>query len=206
MKDNKQQTPATDDSAVVAAAMEVRRAWGDPRQLDGPIDDAVDALFATLATHDAQQQAPVAPVDGRHKWQGLEMFIARQRKWSLRTFGDGPRTNGLIEHIKEELDEIAAAPTDLSEWVDVLTLALDGASRAGHSPIQIARGMQEKQNVNMFDREWPKYEAAWKRAFKKLWDINHGTLTKQGKVRSIDKQGWSGWQDYWDWWMSGESK
>lgn len=64
--------------------------------------------------------------------------------------------------------------------------------------------MARRQRIAQFER-WPKYEAAWKRAFKKLWDTYHGTPTKRGKVRAIDRMGFRGWEDYWRWWMSGES-
>lgn len=64
--------------------------------------------------------------------------------------------------------------------------------------------MGRKQRVRQFAR-WPKYELAWKRAFQKLWDTYRGIPTKRGKVRAIDRHGWETVDDYWRWWMSGES-
>ena len=64
----------------------------------------------------------------------LSAHIRRQREFSLRTFGPGPRSIGVVAHIRKELREVEADPTDLSEWVDVILLALDGAWRAGHGP------------------------------------------------------------------------
>ena len=61
-------------------------------------------------------------------------YLDRQRRFSERAFGPGPRPAGVIDHIRKELIEIEAAPDDLKEWIDVVTLALDGAWRAGHRP------------------------------------------------------------------------
>lgn len=81
-------------------------------------------------------------------------IIADQRRWSRATFGPGPRPAGTIAHIRKELAEIEANPTDVVEWVDVAILALDGAWRAGHSPRAIARALLDKQQRNR-DRKWP---------------------------------------------------
>lgn len=80
--------------------------------------------------------------------------LARQRRWSRETFGPGPRTKGVIDHIRKELSEIEAAPNDLGEWVDVVILALDGAWRAGHEPQQIIDAIKAKQARNEA-RVWP---------------------------------------------------
>jgi hypothetical protein len=75
-------------------------------------------------------------------------------KWSLETFGPGMRTEGICNHIRKELLEIEANPTDLMEWVDVILLAMDGASRAGYSGEEIVQALQDKQKVNE-TRTWP---------------------------------------------------
>lgn len=80
--------------------------------------------------------------------------LARQRAFSDKTFGPGPRTAGVLDHIRKELTEIEAAPFDLSEWIDVVILALDGAGRAGHSPDQIIAALVAKQEKNEA-RTWP---------------------------------------------------
>jgi DNA repair exonuclease SbcCD ATPase subunit len=85
--------------------------------------------------------------------------LARQREWSERTFGPGPRTGGVIEHIRKELREIEAEPADLGEWVDVVILALDGAWRAGHEPEAILAAIKAKQEKNEA-REWPDWRTA----------------------------------------------
>lgn len=80
--------------------------------------------------------------------------LARQRAWSEKTFGPGKRTEGIVNHIKFELDEILADPLDIMEWVDVIILALDGAWRAGWEPQEIITAIKQKQLINE-QRDWP---------------------------------------------------
>lgn len=82
-------------------------------------------------------------------------YIEKQMAWSEQTFGQGKRTKGIIQHIQKELKEIEEAPEDLSEWCDVVILALDGAWRAGYSPDEIVSQLINKQAIN-FRRSWPK--------------------------------------------------
>jgi hypothetical protein len=80
--------------------------------------------------------------------------LHRQRTFSEQTFGPGDRTAGVLDHIRKELHEIEAAPTDIEEWIDVVLLAFDGAWRSGHSPEQIVAALSAKQTKNEA-REWP---------------------------------------------------
>lgn len=80
--------------------------------------------------------------------------LERQKKFSLDTFGPGGRTEGVINHIKKELEEIQEDPSDLEEWIDVVLLALDGAWRTGATPEQIAKQIHDKQLKNE-GRSWP---------------------------------------------------
>lgn len=89
----------------------------------------------------------------------LIAHIERARAFSERTFGPGARTAGVIAHIRKELAEIEAAPDDLSEWIDVVILALDGAWRAGYSAEQIVEALAGKQSKNEA-RKWPDWRTA----------------------------------------------
>jgi hypothetical protein len=80
--------------------------------------------------------------------------IIRQKKFSINTFGPGARTDGIIDHIKKELGEVKNKPGDLMEWVDLIMLSIDGAWRAGHSPQEIAKALEQKLTVNE-SRSWP---------------------------------------------------
>ena len=84
----------------------------------------------------------------------LEEHLERQYEWSKKTFGPGARRHGLVNHIKKELDEVLLDPDDLSEWVDIIILACDGALREGFTPDEIVRGLVEKQRINE-ERKWP---------------------------------------------------
>jgi dATP/dGTP pyrophosphohydrolase len=84
----------------------------------------------------------------------IETYLRRQQIWSLRTFGEGQRTAGIVKHIQKELAEILARPHDLTEWIDVVILALDGYWRHGGGVDAIMDYLQAKQNTN-FARTWP---------------------------------------------------
>lgn len=85
----------------------------------------------------------------------LIAFLTAQIEWSTQTFGPGERTAGVLDHIRKELAEVQAAEgRDLEEWIDIVTLAFDGAWRAGFSPEQIAQGLVDKQAKNAA-RKWP---------------------------------------------------
>lgn len=89
----------------------------------------------------------------------LIKHLERQRNFSLKTFGPGRRTEGVIDHISKELGEIRKDPTDLMEWIDVILLACDGAWRAGHSPEDIAAALDAKLTKNE-NRDWPDWRTA----------------------------------------------
>lgn len=85
--------------------------------------------------------------------------IAHQREWSLRTFGPGTRIDGVLDHIAKELDEVRKAPDDLTEWADIIILALDGAQRTGAEPQAIIDAVKAKQAKNEA-RTWPDWRTA----------------------------------------------
>jgi hypothetical protein len=81
------------------------------------------------------------------------------RAWSDETFGPGPRTAGVVDHIRRELVEVEADPLDLGEWVDVIILGIDGATRAGHSGSDVIEGVRAKYERNR-GRTWPDWRTA----------------------------------------------
>ena len=85
--------------------------------------------------------------------------LQHQREWSEETFGPGHRPDGLIDHIRKELDEIEQEPDDLEEWIDVVILALDGAWRSGNNPKEIVAALVAKQTKNE-GRKWPDWRTA----------------------------------------------
>ena len=83
---------------------------------------------------------PADPTNGFR----LEVFIDRYALWSQQAIGPGQRTEGVLKHIAKELDEVRANPDDLEEWVDLINLAIDGATRRGFSGKDIIKGLLDK--------------------------------------------------------------
>jgi hypothetical protein len=96
-------------------------------------------------------EAEVAELRGRFD---LYAHLCRQIAWSEKTFGPGSRAKGVVDHVRKELREIEADPTDLSEWIDVVILAIDGAWRADYTPQQIIDALVAKHTKNE-NRTWP---------------------------------------------------
>lgn len=86
----------------------------------------------------------------------LVSHLERQWKFSERTFGPISFKNhlGPLDHLKKEIVEIEADPRDVMEWADAMLLVCDGAMRAGHSPEEIARALNDKLSINE-RRDWP---------------------------------------------------
>lgn len=81
--------------------------------------------------------------------------IKEQREWSDRTFGPGTRLRGVLNHIRKELAEVEeSCGKDITEWVDIMVLAVDGATRSGHKPEDLLNAYAEKMAEN-YAREWP---------------------------------------------------
>jgi hypothetical protein len=93
------------------------------------------------------------PLILREKQDDLAQYLREQREWSTRTFGPNYRTTGLLKHIQKELEEIAANPTDLVEWIDVILLACDGYWRHGGEPENLMRDIRAKFEKNR-NRQW----------------------------------------------------
>lgn len=106
-------------------------------------DDGEFVRFADIEADITPQPAPT-----------LETYYAAQIEWSRQTFGPALRTKGVIDHITKELREIAADPHDLSEWVDVVILAMDGFWRHGGKASDLMPALLAKQAKNMA-RTWP---------------------------------------------------
>lgn len=89
----------------------------------------------------------------------LVALIEAQQAFSVVAFGPGERTAAVVDHIRKELREVLADPSDVTEWIDVVTLALDGAWRAGHTPQAIAEALVAKRLKNEA-RTWPDWRTA----------------------------------------------
>lgn len=85
--------------------------------------------------------------------------LDHQREWSRETFGPGDRVEGVLDHITKEVEEVRARPDDLSEWVDLIILAFDGALRQDWEAEEIIAAIKAKQEKNEA-RTWPDWRTA----------------------------------------------
>lgn len=86
-------------------------------------------------------------------------YMYRQIAFSHKTFGPGERTEGVVDHIRKELDEVLEHPEDIEEWADIIILAIDGAWRVGFMPEEIISAVKSKLEKNE-NREWPDWTTA----------------------------------------------
>ncbi len=157
-------------AGAVGGSAEAARGEGLPLP-SGPVGEnqaIPDEVAGTPATSDDRggpddgaPPAPPAVEAGGGGVFGLDLVahLYRQRDFSLRTFGPGLRSAGVVDHIRKELIEIEAAPSDLAEWIDVVILAFDGAWRIGATPEQIVAALRAKQAKNEA-RSWPDWRKA----------------------------------------------
>ena len=102
----------------------------------------------------------------------IEAHLTRKIAWSRATFGPGTRQQGVIDHIKKELAEVALARSHserVKEWTDVAILSLDGLCRelgygdgALFSPTVarlVVQALLCKQDTNEM-RNWPDWRTA----------------------------------------------
>jgi len=114
-----------------------------------PVEDKPGVFVADRSTSVFAQPPPANPEPF-----DFRAHLSRQRRWSADTFGPGDRAKGVVDHIRKELVEIEAEPHDLTEWIDVVILALDGAWRTGATPDAIIAALAAKQAKNEA-RTWP---------------------------------------------------
>lgn len=139
-------------NAAMSQAQVFASAWS---LVGGPFDSGDAMAHANEAKQELHDMLKVLHGTGF----SFEQHLHRQREFSERTFGPGPRAAGVIDHIRKELREIEEAPGDLAEWIDVVILALDGAWRTGATPAQIIDALVAKQTKNEA-RTWPDWRTA----------------------------------------------
>ena len=126
-------------------------------QLASP-DQCAAVAYAMDSLRDYCEAAGKAHADSPLGFD-LITHLYRQRTFSERTFGPARRTAGILDHIRKELVEIEAKPDDLTEWIDVVLLAFDGAWRHGGTPESICTTLYAKQAKNEA-RTWPDWRTA----------------------------------------------
>lgn len=107
---------------------------------------------------------------GKGEQEPFEKMLTEQIEWSRKTFGPSTRTQGILDHIYKELEEIKADPGDAEEWTDVMILAFDGAQRLGLSAREIMDGWAEKMLRN-YERQWPAWQGRDDHAIEHIRDV-----------------------------------
>jgi hypothetical protein len=99
----------------------------------------------------------------------LIKHLAGQVAFSLKTFGPGRRTEGVLNHIEKEVVEVRDSMGSPEEWVDIVILSLDGLLReiatatphlTPHQAATIAAGMIQNKQVINEGRDWPDWRKA----------------------------------------------
>ena len=93
-------------------------------------------------------------------------YLRTQIGFSRATFGPGERTEGVLDHIAKECQEVRDEPS-LKEWIDLVILAFDGAWRhamvPGRSVSDTAKMVENALNAKLDEnmrREWPDWRTA----------------------------------------------
>lgn len=129
----------------------------DAQLLDAYARGRIHAIEQEAGVRSCYEQSAKAALAGTSALSsGFDLIshLRRQRKFSERTFGPGARAASVVNHIRKELIEVEADPSDIREWVDVIILAFDGAWRAGWEPEAIVDAIATKQAENE-SRTWP---------------------------------------------------
>ena len=104
----------------------------------------------------------VTPAGYPNYYQSLTFLahLDRQKVFRIRAFGPSARTEGVLDHIRLECNEVSGTGgKDLSEWIDIAMLAFSGALGAGFAPYEIVQAIEAKQTKNE-KRSWPDWRTA----------------------------------------------
>jgi len=95
---------------------------------------------------------------GRAERVTLGTALSESVRWSTEQF-PGERRSATMEHLRREVEELAAAdPLALEEYADVLMLLARAAADAGFSMGDLSAGVLAKLAVNR-DRQWGEPDA-----------------------------------------------
>ncbi|PNV26844.1 hypothetical protein xavtCFBP7764_21695 [Xanthomonas citri] len=95
------------------------------------------------------RRGETTPAQGGFGGFDLIAFAKRQQSWSQQTFGPGPLTASLLDHM----------PKDSADWADLVLLALDGLLRCTGSAELAAKAVKDKADLNVRSA-WPDWRTA----------------------------------------------
>ena len=116
----------------------------------------------------------------------LEQHLKRQMAFSKATFGPGDRKKGVIDHIRQELDEVSVEG-DPREWVDLVLLSLDGLWRS----IYFSEKSLDKSSIVVFDHDTGEQKAL----FRTWYNVpNIATRLIEEKQSCNEQREWPDWR------------
>lgn len=74
-------------------------------------------------------------------------------EWQDVTLGDVETFDGILNHLKKEVDEIRGQPGDVSKFADAYILLNVAAKKAGHSMSSVLSASVTKHKINL-KRDW----------------------------------------------------
>src|SRR6185369_12898305 len=99
-------------------------------------------LTETMTIAKARRRGEYGP------WFDFVAFFNEKMRWSRETFGRTLPWAGIIKHLRKEIDEAEKEPLCLSEWIDIVLVAIDGAGRAGYDGAAFAAALVDKLQTN----------------------------------------------------------
>lgn len=87
----------------------------------------------------------------------MRSYIEDHHTWSRHALGAADRREGITKHVELEVKELRASGYDLTEWVDIIILGIDGALQCA-GPEEVAKALEIKQKLNIA-RLWPEVPA-----------------------------------------------
>lgn len=141
------------------------------------LEDMIDAAYRA----GYQARCFEAHYEDDAMWQAIDS----QMQWSADTFGPGPRTNHVLDHLSKEVEEARAKPADLEEWIDIMILAADGAWRgAGATAQEIIDAYKAKLYKN-FQRKWPDWRLSPDKAIEHIRDDEEPGPTREELMSAL---------------------
>lgn len=125
----------------------------------------------------------------------LVAHLTRQAAFSKATFGPGRRTEGVLDHLEEEMEEVRTAETNADrqkEWTDLVILSLDGLLREIRESLKEERAAR-LQSASMSSHYQEAIEEASSRP------VTNDEIARIAVEMIVGKQGVNETRDYPDW-------
>lgn len=87
----------------------------------------------------------------------LLAIIEQQESFQTEKFPNH-KLEGILKHLKREVDEIEKEPKDIIEWADALILYIGAMRTAGIEIYDVIKAVEIKQDINK-KREWHEADA-----------------------------------------------